>query len=96
LKNPAANPEGKRHEAFINLIKTPGNNISRLLCRELIRDENIKSTIRKYQIDTTALFVEFQRKLTADENYLIMLQNRSDILNKVYDRAKGFAAAEDN
>ena len=56
------------------------------MCREIIRDENIKSTIRKFQIDPTALYVEFQRKLSADENYLIVLQNRSDVLNTTFDK----------
>jgi hypothetical protein len=56
------------------------------LCKEIIRDENIKSTIRKFQIDPTALYVEFQRKLSADENYLIVLQNRSDVLNTTFDK----------
>ena len=90
MKNPESfdpnydkNVDGDTHINFVKCLRDC--NIIRLLCREMIRDETIKSTLRNKQIDSTSLFVEFQRKLTADENFLIALQNRSDKLNQIFD-----------
>lgn len=56
-----------------------------ILVAEVVRDEELKTTMRSMQLDPTALYIEFARKLFPEEHMSLATQFRADKINEIYD-----------